>query len=205
MMKTLIAVQKYRCPWNTHSRCQHWSSEPDSVPLHVMGDDLHIDGFGLQNKDDLCSVYWKAWRLWKKAFFCRAKCFTDLCEAACISSSCYFYPLTFNFPPLSSSLIFSRASTVLFRSLCSRLPKSLNMVEPPESTTFCDTTQNNYCYVLRVHVSNRSRQVRVYLVERTPDVDGTVLDDFIHHFWDGLGEVWVGKLDENKKVKLKKI
>lgn len=93
MMKTLIAVQKYRCPWNTHSRCQHWSSEPDSVPLHVMGDDLHIDGFGLQNKDDLCSVYWKAWRLWKKAFFCRAKCFTDLREAACISSSCYFYPL----------------------------------------------------------------------------------------------------------------
>lgn len=114
-------------------------------------------------------------------------------------------PLTFNFPPLSSSLIFSRASTVLFRSLCSRLPKSLNMVEPPESTTFCVTTQNNYCYVLRVHVSNRSRQVCVYLVERTPDVDGTVLDDFIHHFWDGLGEVWVGKLDENKKVKLKKI
>lgn len=44
--------------------------------------------------------------------------------------------LTFNLPPLSSSLIFSRASTVLFRSLCSRLPKSLNMVEPPESTMF---------------------------------------------------------------------
>lgn len=123
----------------------------------------------------------KAWKLWKKAFFRGAKCFTDLCEAARVSSSCYFYPLTFNFPPLSSSLIFSRASTVLFRSLCRRLPKSLNMVEPPESTTFCDTTQNDYCYVLRVHVSNRSRQVCVYLVERTPDVDGTVLDDFIHH------------------------
>lgn len=44
---------------------------------------------------------------------------------------------TFNLPPLSSSLIFSRASTVLLRSLCRRRPKSLNMVEPPESTTFC--------------------------------------------------------------------
>ncbi|TNN50747.1 hypothetical protein EYF80_039068 [Liparis tanakae] len=44
--------------------------------------------------------------------------------------------LTFNLPPLSSSLIFSRASTVLLRSLCMRRPKSLNMVEPPESTMF---------------------------------------------------------------------
>lgn len=45
--------------------------------------------------------------------------------------------LTLSFPPLSSSLIFSRASTVLFKSLCKRRPKSLNMVEPPDRTMFC--------------------------------------------------------------------
>lgn len=45
--------------------------------------------------------------------------------------------LTFSLPPLSSSLIFSRASTVLFKSLCRRRPKSLNMVEPPDRTMFC--------------------------------------------------------------------
>lgn len=33
-----------------------------------------------------------------------------------------------------------------------------------------------------------------HLVERTPDVNGAVLDDLIHHFRDGLGEVRVGKL-----------
>lgn len=45
--------------------------------------------------------------------------------------------LTLSLPPLSSSLIFSRASTVLFKSLCRRRPKSLNMVEPPDRTMFC--------------------------------------------------------------------
>lgn len=75
-MKTLIVVQKYRCPWNTHSRCQHWSSEPDSVPLHVMGDDLHIDGLGLQNKDDLCStVYWKGLEALEESFLPWSKVF----------------------------------------------------------------------------------------------------------------------------------
>lgn len=36
--------------------------------------------------------------------------------------------------------------------------------------------------------------VSTHLVERTPDIDGAVLNDFIHHFRDGLGEVRVGKL-----------
>lgn len=48
-----------------------------------------------------------------------------------------FFLLTLSLPPLSSSLIFRRASTVLFKSLCRRRPKSLNMVEPPDRTTFC--------------------------------------------------------------------
>lgn len=45
--------------------------------------------------------------------------------------------LTLSLPPLSSSLIFSLASTVLLRSLCRRRPKSRNIVEPPERTMFC--------------------------------------------------------------------
>lgn len=49
---------------------------------------------------------------------------------------------TFNLPPLSSSLNFSLASTVLFKSLCKRRPKSLNMVEPPERTMFCVGKEN---------------------------------------------------------------
>ena len=44
--------------------------------------------------------------------------------------------LTFILPPLSSSLSLSLASTTLFKSLCRRRPKSLNIVEPPERTTF---------------------------------------------------------------------
>lgn len=35
----------------THGGRQHGSSKPDSVPLHVVRDDLHVDGFGLQHKD----------------------------------------------------------------------------------------------------------------------------------------------------------
>lgn len=38
-----------------------------------------------------------------------------------------------------------------------------------------------------------------HLVERTPDIDGTVLNDLVHHFGDGLGEVGVGKLMKKKK------
>lgn len=49
------------------------------------------------------------------------------------------FKLTFSLPPLNSSLIFRRASTVLFRSLCRRRPKSLNMVDPPDSTMFYQT------------------------------------------------------------------
>ena len=49
--------------------------------------------------------------------------------------------LTFSLPPLSSSLILRRASTVLFRSRCIRRPKSRNMVEPPDRTMFCNHTQ----------------------------------------------------------------
>lgn len=33
-----------------------------------------------------------------------------------------------------------------------------------------------------------------HLVERTPDVNGAVLDDLVHHLRDGLGEVRVGEL-----------
>ena len=36
-----------------------------------------------------------------------------------------------------------------------------------------------------------------YLVERTSDVDGAVLDDLVHHLGDGLREVRVSKLKEN--------
>lgn len=39
-----------------------------------------------------------------------------------------------------------------------------------------------------------SLTVWTHLVERTPDVNGAVLNDFINHFRDGLGEVRVGKL-----------
>ena len=52
--------------------------------------------------------------------------------------------LTLSFPPLSSSLIFRRASTVLFRSLCMRRPKSLNMVEPPDRTMFWRNRAEHY-------------------------------------------------------------
>lgn len=114
---------------------------------------------------------------------------------------------TFSFPPLSSSLIFSRASTVLFRSLCRRRPKSLNMVEPPERTTFCKTR--------RQRAELRARRFRrppsksaggkaaaisgcaaVYLVQRAPDINGAVLDHLINDLRYGLSEVRVGKLQE---------
>lgn len=54
------------------------------------------------------------------------------------------------------------------------------------------------------HVSSRAIclvTVSAHLVERTPDIDGTVLNDLVHHFGDGLGEVGVGKLMKQKKKK----
>lgn len=52
----------------------------------------------------------------------------------------------------------------------------------------------------RVRLDHRWRQrprgftASTHLVERTSDINGAVLNDFIHHFRDGLGEVRVGKL-----------
>lgn len=38
-----------------------------------------------------------------------------------------------------------------------------------------------------------------YLVQWASDVDGAVLDDFVHHLRDRLREVRVGELDETKE------
>lgn len=87
------------------------------------------------------------WFLWKKKC-CQEKVklkSTFLCSPPRGGSVfCYWFKswkwtpaLTLSLPPLSSSLIFSLASTVLFRSLCRRRPKSRNMVEPPDRTMFC--------------------------------------------------------------------
>lgn len=40
----------------THSRCQHWSSEPHGVSLHVMSDDLNVDGLRLPTESDFSCV-----------------------------------------------------------------------------------------------------------------------------------------------------
>lgn len=57
------------------------------------------------------------------------RCF--LCEMTFTSMG-----LAFIAPPLKSSLILTRRSTVRLMSRCKRLSKSLYMVEPPESTMF---------------------------------------------------------------------
>lgn len=61
------------------------------------------------------------------------------CCPLCYCSTKLNLSLTFIRPPLSSSLSLSRASTTLLRSLCSRRPKSLNMVDPPDNTMFWHT------------------------------------------------------------------
>ena len=43
---------------------------------------------------------------------------------------------TLNFPPVASSDSLVLASTILFRSLSNLLPKSLNIVDPPDNTMF---------------------------------------------------------------------
>ena len=55
-------------------------------------------------------------------------------------------------PPLSCSLSFKRASTARFMSRCKRRPKSRNMVEPPESTMFCQANK---------HKINKSQMLKV--------------------------------------------
>lgn len=42
--------------------------------------------------------------------------------------------------------------------------------------------------------------VSAHLIERTPNIDGAVLDDLVHHLGDGLGEVRVGKLGGRNKA-----
>lgn len=34
------------------------------------------------------------------------------------------------------------------------------------------------------------------LVERTPDINGAVLNDFIYNFWDRLSKIWISKLKD---------
>lgn len=97
MAETLAKLSTYR-------RCKHTSTEPNCIPLHVMCNHLHVNGFGLKHYN-------------KKLKY-------------------YYLPLTFILPQLKLSLSFNRASTVFFISRCSLLPKSLNIVEPPESTIF---------------------------------------------------------------------
>lgn len=46
--------------------------------------------------------------------------------------------------------------------------------------------------------NNNPFMVKAHLIKRTPDVDGAVLNDFVDHFRDGLGEVRVGKLGRQR-------
>lgn len=49
-------------------------------------------------------------------------------------------------------------------------------------------------------VARAAAAALTYLVQRAPDINGAVLDHFIHHLRDGLREVWVGELDETKRI-----
>lgn len=62
---TIMCCRGWKHCFHTHSRRQHWSSEPDSVPLHVMSDDLHINGLGLQKKQ-ATSQYYLLLTCWRK-------------------------------------------------------------------------------------------------------------------------------------------
>lgn len=68
--------------------------------------------------------------------------------------------LTFIRPPLSSSLSRNLASTTLFKSLCSRRPKSLNIVDPPERTTFCAEIKDAFCKSIFKEVSQEPTMQR---------------------------------------------
>lgn len=73
------------------------------------------------------NCYWK--KLWELKL--SVKWFLDLNETK---------KSTFNFPPLSSSLSFSRLSTKRLTSLWRRRPKSRNIVDPPDNTMFYKET-----------------------------------------------------------------
>lgn len=36
--------------------------------------------------------------------------------------------------------------------------------------------------------------ITTHLIQRPPDVYGAVLDDSVHHFGDGRGEIWIAEL-----------
>lgn len=48
--------------------------------------------------------------------------------------------------------------------------------------------------LMHVHYNHMTSHEPSDLVERTPDINGAVLDDSVHGLGDGSGEVWVGKL-----------
>ena len=74
--------------------------------------------------------------------------------------------------PANSEEIFILLLINLLTSLCRRLPKSLNIVEPPDKTELI-IQENSGCLIwVRTNVS----------IERTPGINWTICDDVINNF-----------------------
>lgn len=93
---------------------KHGTTEPDSVTLHVVRDDLHVNGLGLDatlpqthNESNVSHMHNS----------------TRIHRFVCLT-------------PERTSLRLSLTSTLRLTSRIRRRPKSLNMVEPPLSTIF---------------------------------------------------------------------
>ena len=114
---------KYEVIFATYRRRQHRSTKPNSIPLHVMWDNLNIDWFWLQKKQKKNMSI----QHFNKVAVCFKRYFSQLHGNFTIF-------LTLILPSLKFSLIFSRASTERLMSRCRRRPKSLNIVDPPLNT-----------------------------------------------------------------------
>lgn len=94
--------------------------------------------------------------------------------------------ITVSLPPPNVSLNFKRASTVFLMSLCSLLPKSLNIVDPPLNT------QKHKNIFTKINRLTPTWQYYV-VIQRPTNVDRTILDDVVYDLRQGHVEIGIWK------------
>ena len=106
-----------------------------------------------------------------------------------ISGPSWTRPLTRMWLPLAVSLLAILPSTICFTSRCNLLPKSLNMVEPPESTMFYQTGKIKSMFALVRQRFQQSVIHTTHLVKPSSNIDRTGLNDGIDDLGQGSQEV----------------
>jgi hypothetical protein len=116
------------------SRSKNRTAKPYRISLNRMTDHIHFYRLGLKLR---VNYQLKRWQNYNKVFGV-ASIFSVNNRAITNKKNCTFAS------PLTRALDErTRASTIFLRSRCNLLWKSLNIVEPPDKTIFCDNVKRH--------------------------------------------------------------